>query len=314
MSNEPRDPAFNAEEHEILSTIVPEVESVDTPDPGQPDPAAAQTPEAAPAAATPEAAPAAGTPTQGTTPAATPAASAEPSATPAQTSEPDKPKGDTRAALRAARHSEKRLRDELAEKERELENLRQGKTLPQNDVSEEELQQLEQDFPAMAKVVRRNQELAREVQQLKAGAQTPAGSEFEPLEYAPAVQMIIDEVPDLLAWQHDPDAQDKFQRAIEYDKALFVDPDWKDKSAVERFAEAARRTKEATGQATPALTPAAAAAAKPTVDPAAAIAAAPASGPKGISDFRGGQPPTTPTLNYERMSDEAVMASLPVSD
>lgn len=309
-------PAFDAEEQQILSDLKPEdgdpVNDAHDGQPGEAKPEAAQvgSEPAAPAAASTEAKPGEG------------AADAKPGTEadkPAQPAAPvqEKPQGDTRAALRAARQSEKRLRDELAEANRTIEQLKSGDLPTDTSVSEEELTQLEADFPAMAKAIRNQQALERRLQELTAQSKsTTEQDEFQPLEYAPAVQMVIDDVPDLLAWQHDRNAQDKFQRAIEYDKALTVDPDWKDKPAVERFAEAARRTREKFGMSAAVPTPSAgqAPAAKTPVDPNVALAEAQASGPKGISDFRGGAPASSPSLNYENMSDEAVMASLPMGD
>ena len=131
------------------------------------------------------------------------------------------------------------------------------------------------------------------------------------------MQAVIDGVPDLLEWQYDPNAQDKFARAVEYDSALALDPDWKNKPVAERFAEAAKRTREAFGQGQPAPTgdptPKPAAPAATRIDPAVALANAQETGPKGISDFRGGPPSPDPTLNYSRMTDEQIMASLPAS-
>lgn len=176
------------------------------------------------------------------------------------------------------------------------------------NITDEELADLDANFPLQAKVVRKQRELEEKI--AKAAPAPAPSAEFVPVTYSPEVQAVIDEVPDLLAWQMDPNGQANFDRAVEYDKALMVDPDWKSRPPVERFAEAARRTKAA---ATPAPAPAAtpAAPAAPRLDPAAALAAAPQEGPKGISDFRGGAPGTEPSLDYSKMSDEAIMASLP---
>lgn len=317
-------PAFDADEQKILSELKPDdgdpADNAQAGQPGDPNPntapagADATAAAAAPAAAAPAAANTDATPGEGAAAAATPGA--EPDKPDAVATAQDKPKGDVRAALRASRHAEQRLRDELAEAKQTIEQLKSGDLPTDTNISEEELNQLEADFPAMAKAIRRQQALEREIQALKVPTKdVTGGSDFQPLEYAPQVQMLIDDVPDLLAWQHDPNAQDKFQRAIEYDKALNVDPDWKDKPAVERFAEAARRTREKFGMpATPTPSAGDKPAPKTPVDPKAALDAAPATGPKGISDFRGGSPASSPSLNYDHMSDEAIMASLPAGD
>ncbi len=300
---EPNHPAFDNEEQAILSAIVPEDEPV--PADGTGDPAPAEPPKPAeptPAPTEAPAAPAAETPT------AQPEAAA-PAAPGTEAQPPAQPQGDTRAALRAARQAEKRLRNENERLQQELEALRQGKAPVDTRITEDELAELERDFPLQAKVVRQQRILE---EQLAATAQVQQQSqskpEFQPVVYDPAVQEVIDSVPDLLSWQFDPNAQDKFKRAIEYDAALLQDPDWRDRSTDERFAEAARRTKAAFEPTSTSPSPAAPAA--PRLDPAQAIANAPVEGPRGISDFRGGAPASAPALDYSRMSDEAVMASL----
>lgn len=305
--------AFDKDEQEILGKLVPEGATVNEPLAGLPaaDSSAADATAAAPAVA---AAPAPATPAAeaAAAPAAAPASAPAADTTSAPAAAPA-PQGDTRAALRAARHAEKRLRDENLRLNQELEDLKAGNGPVSTAISDEELAQLEEDFPLQAKIVRRQRELEQKLAQQPAAA--PASTEFEPLSYDPAVQEVIDSVPQLVAWQYDPAAQDKFDRAISYDKALVLDPDWKDKTAAERFAEAARRTEAAlapapqppSGAPAPAAAPAAA-----RTDPATVIANAPVEGPKGISDFRGGAPASlTPAPNYAGMSDEAIMASLP---
>ena len=206
------------------------------------------------------------------------------------------------------------MREDNERLQRDLEQARAGGQKVDNTITDEELEQLDQDFPLQARLVRRQRELEAQIAASRQAVPAPA-PEFEAPSYPPAVQEVIDSVPDLLAWQYDPNAQDRFQRAIEYDKALMVDPDWKNRSPAERFAEAAERTKRSFGTASPAPSPApapspSAAPAATRLDPAAALAAAPASGPKGISDFRGGAPATALEPNYSSMTDEEVMASL----
>lgn len=284
--NQDHSAAFDAEETKILSQLVVEDDApVNEADPSLPGPT--PTPEAPPTAApaTPE-----------------PVAAVVPSAE----VKPEPPKGDARAALRAARNAEQRLRGEVERLRSENETLKQHQPVADTQVSDAELAQLEEDFPLQAKIVRRQREIDEQLKQT-ARVAPPGPVEFEPLGYDAPVQDAIDSVPDLLAWQYDPAAQDKFARAIDYDKALLADPDWKARTIAERFAEAARRTNAAF---TVAATPSAAAAAT-RLDPAQVIAAAPVEGPKGISDFRGGAPANTSTTNYSQMSDEAIMASLP---
>lgn len=289
MVNEGSNAAFDAEERAILSQLVVDDESVKKVGNDLPDNTANTVVAPVEATAT---APVVTVPVveAATTAAAEPAVVAQ---------------GDTRAALRASRRNERRLRDELDQARQENEAMRQGKAKVDTSISDAELAELEMDFPVQAKIVRQQRELQQQLEQVKPA---PKQEEFEPASYSPEVQDLIDGVPDLLRWQYDPLAQDKFQRAIAYDAALAVDPDWKDRDLSERFVEAARRTNAAM---TP--TPASAAPAAQRNDPAAVIAAVPVQGPKGISDFRGGAPANTQTINYQGMSDEQIMASLPMA-
>ncbi len=302
--------AFDAEERAILSAIVPDADPVEEVNQDLPGDTTAQPAAAAPAA------PAAPVAQGSEQPATTQPAEANPAtlaaSTTAEQAEPAQPQGDVRAALRASRMAEKRKNQRIEQLERENEALRQGKGPVDTSISDEELAILEQDFPLQAKIVRQQRQIQEQLAQTAAtNAPEP---EFEPPSYRIEVQEVIDTVPDLLAWQHDPASQDKFARAVQYDQALAVDPDWQDRSASERFAEAARRTKAAFAPTTPAA-PAAPAvpAAKPRLDAAQVIENAQVEGPKGISDFRGGASATPPTVNYKGMSDEQIMASLPVA-
>ena len=297
-------PAFDKEEQEILAKIVPDVDPVDEAQTGQPGEAPAPTEQ--PTATQKQAA----SPT-GPEPAPSVAAAPSVAIETSTTAEPAAPQGDARAALRASRRSEKRLREELDRLHQENEALKAGKAPVDTSITDDELAELEVDFPIQAKIVRKQREIDQHIAKEKAAQQH---EEFVPASYDPTVQELIDSVPDLLAWQYDPMAQDKFARAIEYDRALQVDPDWRGKPMSERFAEAAKRTKVAFGAAPiVTTTPSAAAQAAPQKDPAAVIADAPSIGPKGISDFRGGAPANAPALNYTGMTDEQIMASLPMS-
>lgn len=275
-------PTFDKAEQDILSNLVESDEPVTVDD--QPGEAA--------------------TPSEAQAVAATPVVEVVASTEAPTTAEPAPPQGDPRAALRASRRAEKRMRDELDQLRGENEALKQGKTVPDTSVSDAELAELDADFPLQAKIVRRQRELEAQLKQAQPAAQVQA--EFEPPSYDHGIQDVIDGLPDLVAWQYDAAQQDKFQRAIQYDAALRADPDWQGRGLDERFAEAVRRTKAA-------LAPSSAAAAAPRTNPAAVIAAAPVQGPKGISDFRGGAPANTQTVNYQGMSDEQIMASLPMA-
>ena len=223
--------------------------------------------------------------------------------------------GDKSAALRASRHAEKRLRSEVERLGAENEALKAGKGHVSNEITDAEIDQLEEDFPLQAKLARETRDLKRRLDEQQRPIEQ-AATEFAAWIFPPQVQELIDAVPKLLEWQYDPAAQDKFERAVDYDKSLIVDPDWKDKSPAERFNEAVRRTEAALS---PNSNPSAAQAAVPAaaslaarIDPAAAVAAALPAGPQGISDFRGGAPAATTTgPNFKGMTDEQIMASLP---
>lgn len=279
---EPRHPAFDSEEQEILSQIVAD----DNLAPNEPAPETT-----APADPVVDA----------------PATTAEPaaSAAPAEAQAAEQPQGDKSAALRAARRAERQLRSENQRLRDELEQARQGKAPIDTAISDDELEDMKSDFPLQYKLVMRQRELEAQIAATRPAQ--AASQDFQPPVYDPDIQEQIDSVPDLLAWQHDPAAQDKFARAVEYDDALKHDPDWKGKPVAERFAEAAERTKRAFGavRPTPATT---------RQDPAAVIAAAQSTGPKGISDFKGGASASAPAINFAGMSDEEIMARLPVTD
>ena len=291
--NQDHQAGFDPSDKEILSQIVPEddvfVEKADNSLPETPA-SPAPAPQTAPVASIEAEKPAE----------STPEVSAE------------APKGEPRAALRAARRAEQRLRGEVDRLHQEIEQLKQGSNAPVMDtsVTDAELAELDIDFPLQAKVVRRQRALEEQLNQTRAASAPTAQPEFEPNSYDSAVQDVIDEVPELQAWQYNAAEQVKFQRAIDYDRALQMDPDWQGKPLAERFTEAVRRTNAALK---PATTPVSAAPGTPRKNPADVIANLPVEGPKGISDFRGGAPSTAPTTNYANMSDEAIMASLPVS-
>ena len=216
-------------------------------------------------------------------------------AQPAAPEQPPAPQGDTRAALRAARRDAKRANERSAQLEQELADLKAGKTPTTTHVTDEEMAELQENFPVAAK-------LAQEVRELKSKLTTQGEApkdDFEPVRYDPDTQEVIDSVPDLVNWQYDPSAQQRFHAAIEMDKYLLTLPDWKDKPLNERLVEVTRRVKNDVPPG------------EPRRDPAQVIAGLPTSGPQRISDFQGGAAPNKTTPDYSKMSDEEVIASLP---
>jgi chemotaxis response regulator CheB len=219
--------------------------------------------------------------------------------------------------LRASRQQEKRLRGEIERLKEENDSLRKGQPAGEDlELTEVELEDLKANFPTQYKIAVAQKQLRENLQQQRDLARDePRG--FRAPVFDPEVQEVIDEVPDLLAWQHDEASQDKWQRAIEHDNALRADPDWKTKPAVERFAEAARRVRAASQAPAPGPAPSPAPAPAPAgnrTDPAAVIAAASTEGPKGLSDLRGGGPANAPALDFNKLSDADIMASLKPED
>lgn len=106
-----------------------------------------------------------------------------------------------------------------------------------DDISQEELAQLAQDYPDLGKSIAA---IARKLQKLE--------PQVAPQQVQPTlnpVQAALQAVPDLVSWREKD--QDRFDFAIIVDEKLQADPAWQGKSLDERFAEAARRTKLAFG-------------------------------------------------------------------
>jgi hypothetical protein len=314
------DPTLDAVDNAIMAGLVPEgaepgsdpqfvPKDDDQPQGGAEDQAAAQAAADAEAA---RLAAAAASPSPVPAPAATPApapvaGAAAPAATPAPTPAPGG--GDVRAALRHSRHRERQLSEQNDRLQRELEEARaaagtaKGKSVLEMD--DAELAELAQDFPIQAELVREVRELRQQVQTSGPSAAPGPKDEWQPPIFNPEVQAVLDEIPQLVEWQHDKAKFPLFERAQKYDAALVKDPDWEDKPVAERFAEAARRAAAALPQLA-----GAAPAASPATSAADRIAATPVQQPAGISDFRGGGPANAPAMDFSRMSDEAIMASL----
>ena len=266
---------FNEDERAMLAAL----EKGDEPIPDAPtEPAVAAEPQG-------QAAPAVSAPVEGTQ-----AAQSEPGTAAPQG-------GDPRAALRAARRDAKRANERAQQLEHELKDLKAGKAPVAAHVTDEEMAELEENFPVAAK-------LAREVANLKAKLQAttqaqPPEDSFEPVRYDPEIQEVIDSVPELVNWQFDPTQQQRFHAAIEMDKYLLTLPDWKDKPLNERLAEVTSRVKRDVSPG------------EPRRNPNDVINGLPTQGAQRISDFKGGMQPDKSTPDYSRMSDEEIIASLP---
>ena len=126
-------------------------------------------------------------------------------------------------------------RDKLAEK---LE--KEGISLTDDQIADllpEQLEELAEDYPGIAPVIKM---LSAKLNAIESTSRqsTPATN---PVEAA------LNAVPDLVAWK-DGD-EDRFSFAVTVDQKLQSDPAWKDKPLNERFAEAAKRTRAAFGDA-----------------------------------------------------------------
>lgn len=222
----------------------------------------------------------------------------------------DQGHGDVKAALRASRRAERKARDELAKANRELEELRSKVgTAPAADDLDD---QLAADYPQIANALKKRDEQIAELKKAQgAVVQTEQASqqqEFNPPELPLEVQDIVDEIPDLLAMQHNPD-QTGWQLAVGFDAALRAHPAWAQKTPQERFAEAARRAKAELGtppRATASPAPDARAKA------AQAVAAAGRRQPETLSDFggQGNEPEGNNLTRFQRMSDDDIVADL----
>lgn len=147
--------------------------------------------------------------------------------------------------LEQSRNEVKVLREQLAASQQaQAERDKLAAVLEQNgielDTSDPDsidvaaIEELAQDYPDLGKPLAA---IARKLQKLE----QPAQPAINP------VQAALQAVPDLVSWREKD--QDRFDFAIIVDEKLQADPAWQGKSLDERFAEAARRTKLAFGDA-----------------------------------------------------------------
>lgn len=280
--------------------------------------APAPAPTAAPAAPT-AAAPAAPAPA----PAATPAAPAAPAAAPAPTAAApataEPAQGSLRAALRASRHAERQANERASALEAEVARLKASGATTSADggkvvMSEADIAELRSYDPAAAdkvvKLQRERDEAEQRAAQAAAAAAPAAQETFVPEVLPERFQTVIDnEVPELLKWQVDPNLQHLYAAAGDMNAYLLQNPKWAAASIADRFKEVVRRVSEDHGLTSATTPPVEDAAAKAK----AIIDAAPvASRPAQIGGLRGGASPDLTLPDYSKMSDEDIMASLPV--
>lgn len=208
------------------------------------------------------------------------------------------------AALQAERRNARQAssRASRAEQERdalkqEIEDLKAGKSKPSDDLTEDDVKAMEDDFPEQGRKLRAAYERSKELEARspKAAAQEEDFSD-DPLQEA------IDQIPMLVSWQHeDPE---KFARAQAIDAALTGSPKWREKPVVERFAFVARQVADEYDipmqEENPSNT-------KPSNDPKRAIESASRSNPNTLSDFKGGASPDHGRVNYEKMSPASML-------
>ena len=236
---------------------------------------------------------------------------------------PDKGGGDTRAALRAARRAEHRERQRRLELENQLKELQaklpaeaQAKAgAGDDDMTEAEIAELEDGYhPLVAKTARLAKKAFAALPHLSANpaaaasgnAAAVAQTQFVPPVLPPDFQDAVDDIPDLLAWQIDPD-QTLFEAAKVADEYLSRLPAWKGKSHAERFREVVKRVKQ--DMPTTAI-----AQAPNRTNPEDAIARAGRAQPSTLSDIGGGAGkdinPANNLERFNRMSDEEILADL----
>ena len=150
-----------------------------------------------------------------------------------------------RAEAKRLREENELLRQAAAERDQLKAKLeKEGISLTDDQIAEltpEKLAELTEDYPGVGPVIKALTSKLAALEAKSAQSVTPATN---PIEAA------LQAVPDLLAWK-DADA-DRFTFAVTVDEHLKSDPAWKDKPLSERFAEAAKRTRAAFGDAAPA--------------------------------------------------------------
>lgn len=199
-----------------------------------------------------------------------------------------------RRSARIANSRYESTKAELDEAKQLIADLKAGK-VPESELTEAEVKQMEEDFPDQGKKMRA---LFDKAQAMIASAPAKSAATAADLDTGDSpVQDAIDQVPLLVEWQTG-DAE-KFDRAIEHDALLLKSPKWKDKPVLERFTQAAKLTAEEFDIPFPEPK----ASTKPTTTPstAKAVADAARATPNTLSDFKGGAVPDHGTDNFAKM-------------
>lgn len=187
----------------------------------------------------------------------------------------------------------------------QVEQLRAGKTPGDASavaLSDEDLAQLDQDLPGVAKAIRAQMaligNLTGTVQTLQRENDVQAQNREQAVQDEVGVALAGN--PDLAAWQEAANRKDNpdplmWNRAVDLDSVLRADPAWMDKPVSERFAKVAETIKSLYG--VPAAQPAAPAALpnaqalQAKADAALAAAAKTGTLPRSSSDIPGGSAP-----------------------
>lgn len=222
------------------------------------------------------------------------------------------------SVVQAERRKSARLRDALEDANRQIEHLKSKAAAPaasdvdddgEQGINDDELTDLEQDFPQLAKVVKELRDTRAEILQLKTSAPTQGKSDApapgagdaraESEESEDPTLDAIDQIPVLAGWMSNPADADKFERAQDIDRALEKSPKWRGKPLVDRFKHVTKLVAEefdldiqinqedSAPSQTQTNTPPA------RRDPEAAIRAARETTPNTLSDFKGGAPTET---------------------
>lgn len=238
-----------------------------------------------------------------TTPAAAPAAAAPSPEAPTAPAPP--PTGDVRAALRASRRAEHGWREKAQRLEREVDELRKKVPADTSHVlTDEELAEAKEfaENPVVGKLLKIAEKAASAP--APAPAAEPQETGFQPEPLSPEVQEVVDDIPELLAWQNDPAKQKLWAAAKAEDTYLRMHTAWADAPLADRLAEVVLRVKADAGITT---SPPNAAA------PAAAPVQAPAVAPMTLSDMPGGggdQPGPSRLARYQSMTQEQIFDEL----
>lgn len=211
-----------------------------------------------------------------------------------------------RRAARSANAARERAEQEAAALRQQIEDLKAGKTTEAatdaDELSEEELAAVAEDFPQVAKVAKQVKQLREQLSKLTPQQQAQQ-ADAEPAD--DPVQEAIDSVPLLLEWQtSDPE---KFARAQAIDSVTKSSPKWANKPLHERFAHVAKQVADEFDipfETSPRSTPA-----PNKADPRRVVQSAARTAPNTLSDLKGGATDQG-DVRIEKLPPAAAMARM----